>query len=174
MAYESARVEVPYNGNAVAFEKFLRRFGGAPIRRKCGKFTNNQSFNIGLRGFVVVAIRADISDVGIRQANNLAGIAGVGENFLITGEAGIKNDFAAAARASACRTSVKYSSVLERENRATCEGLRQCGLLKRSFRCRVYRRSGGQRTEVVHRPIGENRFAVNIAPPDRSKYARIV
>jgi hypothetical protein len=81
--------------------------------------------------------------MGIRQTDNLAGIAGIGENFLITGEAGIKNDFAAAARASACRTAVKYSSVLERENRATCEGLRQCVLLKRSFRCRVYCGSAG-------------------------------
>jgi hypothetical protein len=112
--------------------------------------------------------------MGVSQADNLAGIAGVGENFLITGEAGIENDFAAAARASACRASLKYPSVLERENRATCEGLRQCVLLKRSFRRRVYRRSGGQRTEVVHRPISENRFAVNVASADRSKYTRIV
>jgi hypothetical protein len=76
--------------------------------------------------------------MGISQADNLAGIAGIGENFLITGEVGVENDFAAAARASACRTAVKYSSVLERENRASCEGLRQCVLLKRSFRRRVY------------------------------------
>jgi hypothetical protein len=76
--------------------------------------------------------------MGIGEANNLAGIAGVGENFLISSEAGIKNDFAAAARASASRATVKYSSVLERENRATCEGLRQCVLQKSSFRSRVY------------------------------------
>jgi hypothetical protein len=81
--------------------------------------------------------------VGIREADNLAGIAGIGENFLVTSEAGIENDFAAAARASACRTAVKDSSVLERENRATSEGLRQCVLPKCSFRCRVYCRRAG-------------------------------
>jgi hypothetical protein len=112
--------------------------------------------------------------VGIRQADNLAGIAGIGENFLVTGEAGIENDFAAAARAGACCTAVKYSSVLERENRASCEGLRQCVLLKRSFRRCVYRRSSGQRTKVVNWPIRENRFAVNVAPAYRPEYSRIV
>jgi hypothetical protein len=34
MPDKRARVEIPYNGNAVAFEKFLRGFGGAPIRGK--------------------------------------------------------------------------------------------------------------------------------------------
>jgi len=57
--------------------------------------------------------------VRIRQADDLAGIARIGENFLIAGEAGIENNFAASAGASTRRASVKYSSVLERENRAS-------------------------------------------------------
>ena len=55
----------------------------------------------------------------IGKADDLAGIARIGENFLVTSEAGIKNDFAATADASARRTTVKYSSVLERESRAS-------------------------------------------------------
>ena len=70
-----------------------------------------------MRGFLVVEIRADVSNVRIGQADNLAGIAGVGEDFLITGETGIKNDFAAATRASTRRAPVKYATVLERESR---------------------------------------------------------
>jgi hypothetical protein len=66
--------------------------------------------------------------VRVSKANNLAGIAGVGENFLVTGEAGIENDFSAVARASASRAALKYSSVFQREVRATCELLRQCVL----------------------------------------------
>jgi hypothetical protein len=54
--------------------------------------------------------------VGISEADNLTRVAGVGENFLVTGEAGIKNDFAAAARDCACRTAVKYAPVFERQN----------------------------------------------------------
>jgi hypothetical protein len=37
----------------------------------------------------------------------LPGVAGVCENFLITGEAGIENDFAAAARDRARRAAIK-------------------------------------------------------------------
>jgi len=44
-------------------------------------------------------------------------IAGVGEDFLITGEAGIENDFAAAARDRARRAAVKDAPVLQREYR---------------------------------------------------------
>jgi hypothetical protein len=45
--------------------------------------------------------------VRISQADDLAGVAWVGENFLITGEAGIENDFAAAARDGTCGSAVK-------------------------------------------------------------------
>jgi hypothetical protein len=45
--------------------------------------------------------------VRIRQADNLPGVAGVGENFLISGEAGVENDFAAAARDRARCAAIK-------------------------------------------------------------------
>jgi hypothetical protein len=47
----------------------------------------------------------------------LPGIAGIGENFLITGEAGVENDFAAAARDRARGAAVKDAPVFQRENR---------------------------------------------------------
>jgi hypothetical protein len=46
----------------------------------------------------------------------LPGIAWVGENFLITSEAGIENDFAAAARDGAGRAAVKNAPVFQRES----------------------------------------------------------
>jgi len=49
----------------------------------------------------------------------LPGIAGVGEDFLITREAGIENDFAAAARDRARREAVKDAPVLQREYRGS-------------------------------------------------------
>jgi hypothetical protein len=82
-------------------------------------------------------IRADVADVRIRQSDNLAAIAGVSENFLVTSKAGIKNDFAATASASTRGAAAKDSSVLERESRANCGDLVQCFLLKNSFGCRV-------------------------------------
>jgi hypothetical protein len=141
MANQRARIEIPNHWDAVSLEKLLRGFRGAPVRREGGELAHDETFDVRLYRLVIIAIRTNISNVRIREANNLAGIAGIGENFLVTSEAGIKNDFAAAARESASRAAVKYSSVLERENRATCEGLRQCVLLKSSFRSRVYRGS---------------------------------
>jgi len=66
--------------------------------------------------------------VGIGQANNLPGIAGIGENFLVTGEAGIENDFAAAARYRARRAAIKYAPVLERQSCWTMKNFGQCAL----------------------------------------------
>jgi len=49
----------------------------------------------------------------------LPGIAGIGKDFLITGKAGIENDFAAAARNRARRAAVKDAPVFQRENRGS-------------------------------------------------------
>jgi hypothetical protein len=49
----------------------------------------------------------------------LPGIAGVGENFLITGEAGVENDFAAAARDRARGAAAKGAPVFQREYRGS-------------------------------------------------------
>jgi hypothetical protein len=49
----------------------------------------------------------------------LSRVAGIRENFLITGEAGIKNDFAAAARDCAGCTAIKYAPVFQRKNRGS-------------------------------------------------------
>jgi hypothetical protein len=56
--------------------------------------------------------------VRIRQADDLARVTWIGENFLVSGETGIENDFAATAGARARRASVKDSPVFEREYRA--------------------------------------------------------
>jgi hypothetical protein len=118
----------------------LGGFVRPPVGSQHGKFPDDERFDPRLCGFLVVEIRAYISDMGIREADDLPGVAGIGENFLVAGQAGVENDFTAAARASARRASVKYSSVLERERRASSEGLVQCVLQKMcrlSFRCGV-------------------------------------
>ena len=71
--------------------------------------------------------------MGIRQADNLAGIAGISENFLVTGEAGIENDFAAAARNGARGTALKEAPVLQREGRGSVLDFGQWSLL--AFSC---------------------------------------
>jgi len=65
---------------------------------------------------LIVKIRAHVANVRIGKTDNLAHVAGVGENFLVAGEAGIKNDFAAAARRSSRGAPVKKPPVLKRED----------------------------------------------------------
>jgi hypothetical protein len=143
VAHKSARIDIPNDGDAVPIEIILGGFARAPVGSKRRKFADDQAFDEGLRRFFVVKIGADISDVRVGKADDLAGITGVGEYFLITGEAGIKNNFSATARASAGRAAVKYASVFQRENRAPCGLLRQCVLRKSlstlSSGCRVNR-----------------------------------
>jgi hypothetical protein len=79
------------------------------------KLAHDERFDVWPRGFLVVEIRANISYVRICEADDLPGVARVGENFLVTGEAGIENDFAAAARDGAGRAAIKDAPVLQRE-----------------------------------------------------------
>ena len=83
------------------------------------ELADDQRFDIGARGFFIFQIRSNVADVGISEADNLPRITWVGENFLITGEAGIENDFAAAARDGACGASVKEAPVFQREGRGS-------------------------------------------------------
>jgi hypothetical protein len=73
--------------------------------------------------------------VRIGQTDDLPGIAGVGEDFLVTGEAGIENDFAAAARDRARRAAVKNAPVLQREYRGSVLNLGQWVLPYFSSKC---------------------------------------
>ena len=61
----------------------------------------------------------------IGEADDLPGVTGVGENFLITGEAGIKNDFAAATRDGAAGAAVKEAAVFQREGRGAVRNFGQ-------------------------------------------------
>jgi len=60
----------------------------------------------------------------------LSGVAGISENFLVTREAGIENDFAAAARDGAAGATVKDAPVFERERGGAMRNFGQCCLLK--------------------------------------------
>jgi len=68
----------------------------------------------------------------------LTGVAGIGENFLVTGEAGIENDFATAARNRARRAAVKDAPVFQRECRGSVLNLGQWGLPFFSSSCAIH------------------------------------
>src|SRR5271168_462406 len=115
VANEGTGIDVPDGGNFVAIQIELSGFCGTPVGGDLGKFADDERFDVGARRLFIIEIGADIADVRIGEADDLSGVAGVGENFLITGEAGIENDFAAAARDGAGGATVKDAPVFECE-----------------------------------------------------------
>ena len=96
VAHERARIQVPDHRDAVALEIGLRGVAGAPVGSQLREFADDQRLDVRALGFLVVEIGADVADVRIGKADDLAGVAGIGENFLVAGEAGIENDLATA------------------------------------------------------------------------------
>ena len=113
---------------------------GTPIRGDVRKLAHNQRFDVRLCGLLIVEVRANVSNVRIGQTDDLPGVAGIGENFLISGEAGIENNFAAAARDRTGRAAVEDAPVLQRENCGSMQNLGQCAL-----RFSFFLRFGGSR-----------------------------
>ena len=151
----------------------IRGLRRTPVGSYGGKFAHNQRLDVRPRGFLVLGIRADISDVGIRQADNLSRVAWIGENFLIAGEAGIKNDFAAAPRNRSRCAPIKNTPVFERKYSLPCLSFRQWILFPADFFLKLKKsprpqgvlfhgfRKHRDRAEVIHGPIGEHGLAVD-------------
>jgi hypothetical protein len=116
MADERARVNVPDDRNVPALQILLGGLAGAPVGGDCREFANDERFDVGMRGLLVESVGADVADVRIGETDDLPGVTRVGEDFLIAGERGIENNFAAAARAGAGAAALKYAPVFEREN----------------------------------------------------------
>jgi hypothetical protein len=115
VAHERARVNIPNDGNLISFKIGLRGFLGAIVRGDPGKFADDQRLNVRMRGFFVLGICAGVSDMRVGEADDLASVTRVSKNLLITGEAGIENDFATAAGFRSGGAACKNASVFERK-----------------------------------------------------------
>jgi hypothetical protein len=166
--HKRARVDIPDNRNFVAIKIELRAFTGTPVRCDLRKFANDKRLDIRPSRFFVVQIGAHIADVRIGEANNLPRVAGIGENFLVTGKTCIENDFSAAARDGAGRAAVKYAPVFEREYGGSVLNVRQWILRQTSF---VVGLGCGQGTEVVHGPVSKHGATINVLAGDRTEYS---
>ena len=130
MVNQRTRVDVPDYGNLVTIQIQLGGLRRAPIGGDLRELAHDQRFDIRAGRFFIVEIGAYVSDMRVGQADDLAGVTWVGENFLISGEAGIENDFTAAARDRTGRAAVKYAPVFQRENRGSVLNFRQWVLLR--------------------------------------------
>ena len=64
---------------------------------------------------LVLRIGPDVADLGIRHADDLAGVGGVGQDLLVAGHPGVEDDFARALALRPERLTTKYGSVGQRQ-----------------------------------------------------------
>lgn len=128
MQNERPRIHIPQDRDVVPHQIILRGFARTPVGSDRRKFPDNERFNVRACGLLIVGVGSDISNVRISQADNLSRVTRIGEDFLISGEAGIENDFAAAARDSARSTAVKYAPVFQSEGGRSVLNFGQCVL----------------------------------------------
>lgn len=105
----------------------------------------------------------------VSQTDNLTRIAGVGEDFLVTGETGVENDFSAAARNGASRAAIKYAAVFECKDCGSMLYFRQLSLRRASLFFTRFR--WGQRAKVIYRPVGKYCSSVYKLARHRPKHA---
>ncbi len=120
VANKCAGVDFGEDWNCVALHIFVGDLFGAPVGTDGGEFANDQALNEGTRGLVVRAIGAVVADLWVGEDDDLASVGGIGGNFLITGERGVKNDFTLAFAQVSMAVAAEDAPVFERENGLHC------------------------------------------------------
>src|SRR6201997_3065016 len=113
MPHQSTGIDIREDRNFELLKIFLSDLLRAPVRAHLRELAHDQSLNVGMGGLVVFRIGAVISDFRSGQNNNLSGIGRVGENFLVTGDGSIKNDFPVAFAFGAVAFASKDAPIFE-------------------------------------------------------------
>src|SRR5262249_31059962 len=96
-------------------EKLLRGFLRAPVARERGEFADSETLDEWLCGLFIGIVRAVVADLGIGENDDLTGVGRIGEDFLIAGDGGIKNDFAGALGGRANTLALEDAAVFQGE-----------------------------------------------------------
>ena len=91
MADQGARIEAGDNGHAVPSQERAGLRIRTPVAGDGGELAHYQAFDVRPRGFVIALAGSVVADLGIGEDDDLAGIGGVGEDFLVAGERGIED-----------------------------------------------------------------------------------
>ena len=96
MAHQGAGVDLSEDGNGVALHVLVGDLLGAPIGADRRELADDQAFDVGPGRLVVCLVGAVVSDLGIGENDDLAGIGGIGCDFLVAGKGSIENNLALA------------------------------------------------------------------------------
>ncbi|MOA47328.1 hypothetical protein D3C78_1699540 [compost metagenome] len=89
---------------------------GTEVRHAGGTVADHESGGIDAIGFHVFGVDAGIADVRIGQRDDLAAIAGIGENFLVPGHRGVEHHFGNGSPRRTDRHASKNGTVRQSQN----------------------------------------------------------
>src|SRR5690606_40927397 len=97
-------------------QPFRQRRAAAPAARAARDVAHDQPGRPDPAGLVVLAGAAGVADVGIGQGDDLAGVRGVGEDFLVAGHGRVEHDFTDGKAGRADGYAFEDGAVFERED----------------------------------------------------------
>ena len=98
---------------------------GSTMRQLLGEqwqVADHEAGGIDLRGFQILGRGAGIADVRIGERDDLAGVGGIGEDFLVSGQRGIENDFASGVALGSDGLAAEDGTVRQRQHRRYAHG----------------------------------------------------
>src|SRR5208282_5391533 len=117
VADQRPRVDLGEHWDPELFHELVGDLLRAPVRADFRELADDQPLYVRTHGLAVFGIGAVVSDFGVGQNDDLPGVGGVGENFLVAGNGSIKNDFAGALAFSAVAFASEDSAVFEGKDR---------------------------------------------------------
>jgi hypothetical protein len=105
------------DGDDVAFLQVVRqRLLAAEVRQQARQVLDDQAGGVDLRGFDVFTVDARVADVRIGQGDDLAAVAGVGQDFLVAGHRGVEHHLTGGVACGADGKTLEDRPVCERED----------------------------------------------------------
>src|SRR4029453_1923998 len=116
---ERARVDALDAGDVVARQVVAERLLRPPARRGLAVLAPDEASHPGLPRLDVLAVDADVPDLGIRHRDELPLVRGVGQDLLVARHAGVEDELAGRLGRGAERLAVEDRAVGECEDCGT-------------------------------------------------------
>ena len=94
VSHQRARIDLGHGHDATLAQVVGQALARAPVAHGRTHVTHHQTGRPDAVALVVFRIDADVADMGRGHRHDLTMIRGVGEDFLVTGDAGVEDDFA--------------------------------------------------------------------------------
>jgi hypothetical protein len=87
---------------------------GSPVADERGQVANDETGRVDFRRLEIVGVRADVTDVRIRQRDDLPEVRRVRQDLLIARHGGVENDLAERAAFGTDRDALEHRAIFER------------------------------------------------------------